>query len=109
MTVKQIAKIPIAGWLIGVVVVLALFVWFLMLKARTLAARLRVESGLRTVRRHHETYIRTQLDANTIAHKKTALQWHKLEQNKLKEIRQLQKETATNKGLSDAFNRVFGR
>ena len=104
---KRVFRVPIVGWLCGVVAVLVLVLWYQIKRARLLAARLRVEAELRAVRKSHETLIKEHLEGNIRRNSNTGSELAKMERERLHVIKSLKHKAKNLEGLSDAFNDVF--
>ncbi len=105
--IKKIFKVPFFGWVLGGFTVLLLLFWYQLKRARLLAARLKVESELRTVRRSHEALIKQALEGNVKHKSETGQQLLKMERQRLQIVKAIKHKAKNLEGLSDAFNDVF--
>ena len=102
-------KIPLIGWLCGALFVCIIACWYYSKKASLLAKRLKAEADIRSIQRHHEAYIKSQLEGHGRTSAKTAQAWSKLERDARSKRDELRRESTTTKGLAKAWNDVFSQ
>lgn len=104
----KIAKIPVVGWLVGVVVLLGLLSWNLFQAMRLAQQRLilerRIQSLARGYQKKRDKFSKLSKDQQTAINVKASKKMTKLLNKKTINIMRAQKL----KGASDLANEVFG-
>ncbi len=105
--IKQIASVPVLGWLFGALVVSLLFAWTMFQRARIYRQRLAISIELRAKERQHQKRIQKILETkskqNTEAIKRAKVRAKVLELRKIA----LERDAQNLPALADHMNRVF--
>ena len=107
--IRQIARVPLAGWLLGAVVGLGLLAWTMFQRARIYQQRLAVSVELGARRRQHRRATAKILADRALARKASA---HKIQiRAKVLALKreQLNRAAGNLPALADHMNRVFGK